>query len=96
MEEMSQLATGFKKRFYKFVSQYKQAIEENKQLKSENERIKADLDYKSREVEKLVGLQKKEDLKNAFLASDYDVKKAKQNISKIVREIDHCIALLNR
>ncbi len=93
--ETPQLIGGFKQRFDKFVALYKKVHAENKQLRMENEQLKAELDEKIEQIKHLEENKKTVDLKGAFLATT-DAKTAKQNINRLVREIDNCIALLNR
>ncbi|MEI8112789.1 MAG: hypothetical protein WCI54_04130 [Bacteroidia bacterium] len=86
-----------------FKAKVKQIIAKNEALKQE----KNQLDGKIGDLEKTISqihqenslLQKKYDnlkLAKMLLASDDENKDAKNRIQKIVREIDKCIALLNK
>ena len=78
------------------ISQHERITAENIQLAKELSTYKTLIDeYKTTTAEleqKVNRLQ----LAEAFKVSSPDTKEAKQKIGKLVREIDKCIALLNR
>jgi len=78
------------------ISQYERITTDNIRLTKELSTYKTQIDeYKTTTAEleqKVNRLQ----LAEAFKASSLDTKEAKQKIGKLVREIDKCIALLNR
>ncbi len=94
--ESTQLIGGFKEKFEKFVYLYKELKIENVQLQQEINKLKQSLKEKDDELVKLKHKLETNDLAKSFVGSSKDRKEAKLKINKIVREIDNCIALLNR
>jgi hypothetical protein len=78
------------------ISQHERITADNIRLAKELSTYKTQIDeYKTTTTEleqKVNRLQ----LAQAFTASSPDAKEARQKIGKLVREIDKCIALLNR
>ncbi len=94
--ETPQLIGGFKEKFEKFVYLYRELKDENKLFKAENKELKLKLLNKDNEIIELNHKLETNDLAKTFIASSDNSKEAKLKINKIVREIDNCIALLNR
>ncbi|HIZ84997.1 MAG TPA: DivIVA domain-containing protein [Candidatus Coprenecus stercoravium] len=85
-----------------FISRYENLLAENRRMRELVERKESEIaDYRSRldnSNNKIKELEQKIDrlqIAGAFEASAVDVKEARQNIGRLVREIDKCIALLN-
>ncbi|MFA6403665.1 MAG: hypothetical protein WCX31_18870 [Salinivirgaceae bacterium] len=94
--ETPQLIGGFKQKFEKFVYLYKKTKEENNHLIIDNQNLNKLIIDKNNEIEELKHRLKTKDLAKTFLASEGNEQEAKVKINRIVREIDNCIALLNR
>ena len=94
--ETTQLIGGFKEKFEKFVYLYGELKNENKQLKSEVESLNLKLSDNEIISGELKHKLETNDLAKTFVSSGEGSKEAKLKINKIVREIDNCIALLNR
>ena len=94
--ETTQLIGGFKDKFEKFVYLYGELKRENKLLKSEVEKLKLELSDNEIVNSELKHKLETTDLAKTFVGSGEGSKEAKLKINKIVREIDNCIALLNR
>lgn len=94
--EVPHLIGGFKSKFDQFVSLYKKTKQENEMLKKSLQETENELEQKKIEILELNKKLQTNDLAQSFLASSDDNKEAKLKINKIVREIDNCIALLNR
>lgn len=95
--ESTQLIESFKLKFEKLVEKYKLLKDENVKLAEENANLKQKLEAKEKELSDNKKEQNTQQLANTFLAaSDNNPQEAKNKINKIVREIDNCIALLNR
>ncbi len=91
-----------KKRIEHFISKYEHLLAVNRELEDvlaqRETEIKAYRDKLDNSNNKIKELEQKIDklqLAGAFEASAADVKEAKQNIGRLVREIDKCISLLN-
>ncbi len=94
--ETPQLIGGFKQRFERFVELYKSTKLENQMLKLQVNELKAACDEKSIQIENLKEELEKNIVAKSFLVSGSNAKDSKIQINRIVREIDNCIALLNR
>ncbi|HIZ87076.1 MAG TPA: hypothetical protein IAC03_02820 [Candidatus Coprenecus pullistercoris] len=85
-----------------FISTYEGLLMRQRELRQELERKDSEIaEYKDKlenSNNKIKELEQKIDklqMAGAFEASAVDVKEAKQNINRLVREIDRCISLLN-
>lgn len=95
--ETEQLIDSFKSKFSTLAERYKALKSENVRLGEENAILRQKLEEKNKEIESNKKEQNTQQLANTFLAaSGNDPQEAKNKINKIVREIDNCIALLNR
>ena len=81
----------------------KQVIQVAEGYKSDNEQLKLRIDElieqlyaKSQEIEVIESKYQSLKLAKALTSSSEDVGNAKQKINRMVREIDKCIALLNK
>lgn len=86
----------FKENIRIVISLYKKQKEENINLKTLIKEQEQALALKEKEINELKERSKTVDLAKGFLASSAETKEAKHRINAIVREIDNCIALLNR
>jgi|SRR5512135_813859 predicted nucleic acid-binding Zn-ribbon protein len=78
------------------LKRYSELRTENSELRNESEKLKFALE---KEKEKIVELEKKYErvkLTGALLGEDGNAVEAKRKITELVREIDRCVALLNR
>jgi cell shape-determining protein MreC len=91
-----QFIDGFKQRFERFVQLYKSTKLENQKLKLQVTQLKAMCDERLAQIENLKEELEKNKVAKSFLVSGSNTKDAKLQINRIVREIDNCIALLNR
>jgi hypothetical protein len=95
--ETDQLIDSFKSKFSTLAERYTALKGENARLVGENTELRRKLEEKDREIESNRKEHNTQQLANTFLAaSGNDPQEAKSKINKIVREIDNCIALLNR
>ncbi len=70
--------------------------DENFQLKQQVEELSKTIYVKEQEIETLESKYQSLKLTKTLIASSDDVKYVKLQINRMVREIDKCIALLNR
>ncbi len=96
MSENNEKISKFNKQLTKLINKYKDLKEEYNLLESEN--IRLNIELKKLEKDKFALLEKYQILKMSknIEASVSDVHNAKIRITRMVREIDECIALLNR
>ena len=91
-----------KKKLELFISRYENLMARNRELEqvlgrkdAEITDCRAKLDNSNNKIKELEQKIDKLQLSGAFEASATDIKEAKQNIGRLVREIDKCISLLN-
>jgi chromosome segregation ATPase len=96
MIEQETIVSSLEEKFNQLVSFLNQKDAENKQLSEELNNMKNAIAVKDNELKELN--QKYEQLKLAKLlvTGGEDVHSAKLKVNKSVREIDKCIALLNK
>ena len=94
--ETPQLIGGFKEKFEKFIYLYGELKKDNELLKVEVEKLKIKLSDNEVINRELNHKLETTSLAKTLMGSGSDSKEAKNKINKIVREIDNCIALLNR
>ena len=91
-----ELIAAFELKLRKLMSEYQSLQEQNAELKAELERKHTDLMHAHQDV---LELRKNYDhlrIARNLGVSQEDRNESKQRINKMVREIDKCIALLNR
>jgi hypothetical protein len=94
--ESPQLIGGFKQKFEQFIELYNKTKAENQNLKQEVEWLKRKIEEREIEIDSLKKAQETKQLADSFLVTSGNTQEARVKINKIVREIDNCIALLNR
>mgnify|MGYP000417309899 FL=1 len=91
-----ELIAAFELKLRKLMSEYQSLQEQNAELKAELERKHTDLMHAHQDV---LELRKNYDhlrIARNLGVSQEDRNESKQRINKMVREIDKCIALLNK
>ncbi len=89
------LLNDLTKKIELLISKYEQVRAEKNELSLKLAQCKEELEISNNKIKDLEQKIDNLQLIEAFKASKGDVKEAKLNISKLVREIDKCIALLN-
>lgn len=82
-------------RIESLISKYESVSAENTQLKQIIEKQKTDIQYNKEKITELEARINQLQLSEAFVANTTEVDEARRQISKLVREIDKCIALLS-
>lgn len=82
-------------RIESLISKYESVSAENTQLKQIIEKQKTDIQYNKETITELEARINQLQLSEAFVANTTEVDEARRQISKLVREIDKCIALLS-
>ena len=78
------------------LSNYKSLKEENEQLKINNKKLSDKLKQNKKETVDIEEKYKNIKLAKTIINASEDTHDAKLKVNRIVREIDKCIALLNR
>ncbi len=94
--EQKDIIITLKDKIKKLLSLYNNLKADNSELKKQNEEYKIQLKNKEAELEFFKNKYNKLKLAKSLVASEGDSHDAKIKINRIVREIDKCIALLNR
>jgi hypothetical protein len=96
MTENETVVNSLEEKIQKVIAQHDQLKNENKKLLTENDELLKAIKLKEIEIKALQ--TKHEQLKLAKLLSTkgQDVHDAKLKVNRIVRDIDKCIALLNK
>lgn len=96
MDESYQIAlNALKKKIEIIISKYESLLSDNLLLSERLEKCKQSLENSNNKIKELEQKIDNLQLIEAFKTSSGDVREAKQNIGKLVREIDKCISLLN-
>ncbi|HDJ32907.1 MAG TPA: hypothetical protein ENF21_02265 [Bacteroidetes bacterium] len=80
----------------RLIRSFESIKDRNRELEEEVNLLSERIRDKDREIAELTEKNKQLQLSRALMAGGEDVTEAKTNINRIVREIDKCIALLNR
>jgi predicted nucleic acid-binding Zn-ribbon protein len=91
-EELTQL----NKKLDELLVRYNSLRIEVRTLKSENEAIKRSLQERNQRIIELETKYERIKLSGALLGEGENANEAKRKITELVREIDRCVALLNR
>jgi chromosome segregation ATPase len=91
-EEMALL----NKKLEELFLRYDDLRAKNNYLKTENELIKRNLQEKDEKIKQLETKYERVKLSGALLGEGENAAEAKKKINELVREIDRCVALLNR
>ncbi|TXB65313.1 hypothetical protein FRY74_07785 [Vicingus serpentipes] len=94
MKDLSSQITGLKKKAKQLVENYQSVKKENNKLKEEVDRLVKNLDEKNQQVMELTN--KVNVLKISGSVGNESTKDVKLKINELVREIDSCIAQINK
>ena len=94
MKDISILVSGVKKKAEKLIEKHRLLTEKNEKLSNEIEKIKQELNEKNQQISELNDKIKL--LKIAGSVDGEGTKEVKLKINEMVREIDKCIAQINR
>ncbi len=94
MEDLSLLASGVRKKVEKLIEKQSLLTEKNENLLEQIKKVKKELEEKSHHIQELENKVKM--LKIAGSVDNESTKEVKLKINEMVREIDKCIAQINR
>jgi chromosome segregation ATPase len=95
-DQGSEELTLLNKKLEELFAKYGDLRTKNKELKTENELIKQYLQDRDEKIKQLEIKYERVKLSGALLGEGENATEAKKNINELVREIDRCVALLNR
>ncbi|BDX39605.1 hypothetical protein CYCD_29600 [Tenuifilaceae bacterium CYCD] len=94
--DLSEINSKIKQKVQVLVFAYERMKQENESLKTQKADLENKLKAKELAFEELEERYSRLKLAKAVEASDAEVHEAKIKVNRMVREIDKCIALLNR
>lgn len=94
--ENIQIVSNLQHKITKLIERYRGIKTDNELLKHQNDQLTIKLEESAREIADLNEKYNTLKFSKTIEASSEDVHNAKIKINQIVREIDKCIALLNR
>jgi len=94
--EEVEIINGIRDKIQSVKNRLSQQIEEYEKLKKANEDLNYKIQQKQVQIKELEQQNQKLKLARSFLAESDDAHDARIKINRIVREIDRCIALLNK
>ena len=83
-------------RVVRVLELYSSRKSENEQLLKQNRELEEKIRLDQEKIKEIEGKYNKLKISKALIASSSDVHDAKLKVNRLVREIDKCIALLNR
>ncbi len=94
MKDLSSVVTSLKKKAKQLVTNYQAVLEENKKLSEKVVKLDKEIDEKNQQIEELNN--KVNVLKISGSVGNESTKDVKLKINELVREIDSCIAQINK
>jgi predicted nuclease with TOPRIM domain len=94
--EQVEILVGIKDKVQLVKERRQEHLAENMQLKKKNEDLRLMVQQKQSVIDELEQKNQQLSLVKSIMAESEDAHDARIRINKIVREIDKCIALLNR
>ncbi|MDR3185167.1 MAG: hypothetical protein LBT49_07170 [Prevotellaceae bacterium] len=95
-ERINELLKQLRNKQLQLIAYHEEAKRESVDLRTENHWLKGEMTRQHQTIKDLEEKNKKLQLAEAFKSSSADTDDAKLKIGRIVKEIDKCIALLNR
>ncbi len=93
---MKSIVESLDSRIKKLISLYENLKQLNERTLEENDKLNKEVDEKTKFVKELEEKIKLIKISKLAVSLDEDNKKIKQKINEYVREIDKCVALLNK
>ena len=96
MTQNEAIVNSLEEKVVKLIANHEQFRSESIRLLNENNELKESIRLKDKEIKDLQGKYEQLKLAKLLVTGSDDVHDAKLKVNKIVREIDKCIALLNK
>ena len=94
--EQIEIFEGIRRKIQSVKVRLQEQLDENRRLKQHNEDLQKSVQQKQLVIDELEDKNQKLSLVKVIMAEGGETQDAKVQINRIVREIDKCIALLNR
>jgi predicted nuclease with TOPRIM domain len=92
----SEITLKLKTQIKDLIKLYEACFIEKEELKKKSSKLQLELEHTTERIKELEEEKKKLTLANGLIGGEQSNDEAKQMVNKIVREIDKCIALLNK
>jgi hypothetical protein len=96
MTENESIVNSLEAKVKKLILVHDELKQDNRALLSENEELRNAIELKENELKELHGRYEHLKLAKLLVSGSEDTHDAKLKVNRIVREIDKCIALLNK
>ena len=93
---MKDIVNSIEEKLHKFIAKYKQLYEEKESIEQEYNKLSDKLDGYENEMTSLQEKVRFMKISKSVDTSQEDAKSTKLKINEYIREIDKCIALLNK
>jgi len=94
--EQAEIIEGIRGKIQSVKARMQEQQDQNQELQQQNEDLQHMVQQKQSQIEELEEKNQKLTLVKSIMADSEDANDARIRINRIVREIDKCIALLNR
>jgi predicted RNase H-like nuclease (RuvC/YqgF family) len=94
--EQAEIIEGIREKIQSVRIRLKEQEERNRELEERNDELQQAVQQKETQISELEEKNQKLSLGKGLMADSEDAHDARVRINRIVREIDKCIALLNR
>jgi cell shape-determining protein MreC len=94
--EQTEILEGIKEKIHSVKAMLLEQKDQNQDLSQQNEALRLEVQQKQSRIDELEERNQKLSLVKGILAESENGDEARMKINRIVREIDKCIALLNR
>ena len=95
-DEQVEILEGIRHKIQSVRERMREQVDENDRLKQQNKDLQNVVQQKQSQIEELEHKNQQLSLVKSIMANSEDAHDARIQINRIVREIDKCIALLNR
>jgi Txe/YoeB family toxin of Txe-Axe toxin-antitoxin module len=96
MPQTAEIIKEINEKTLKLISAYQRLNQNYQRLEKENELLKSELKLKQEEISKVLNQNKTIKIAKSLEGNDDNSAQLKLKINEIVREVDRCMALLNK
>jgi len=96
VEEKNIILFEIRQKFKEIINNYNKLKQRNLELEEENKNLKTTINLLNKKIKEIENNDTKINLAKAILATGKDSHEVKIKLNKIVRDIDRCIALLEK
>lgn len=94
--EKNNIIYEIRQKFKEIINNYNKIKQRNLELEEENKNLKTTINLLNKKIQEFEDKELKKNLAKTILATSKDSHDVKIKLNKIVRDIDRCIALLEK